>query len=139
MWSAEQRDALRVLADVYLREDLPARAVVVLEALREAHPDDRAALDALCYAYYRAGRFADVMTATDLLLRDTPAAGAAAVWLMRARAAWALGSSDEALHCFARATAAGAAGADAGAGAGADGGADVGQAPAPAAGREVRT
>ncbi len=147
MWTPEQRDALRVLAHVYVREGLPERAVVILEALRDegsasaavrsrvpsharssdgkpptalgsgtepgaresaiaaAAPraDHAQVLGALAYAYLGAGRFDAALTTADAYLALAPApADAASAWLLRSRAAWALGSSDEALHCFER-------------------------------------
>jgi hypothetical protein len=118
MWTPEQRDALRVLADVYLREDLAERAVVILEALRDdlagVRPvgtdgaDQSGAgqqatraqvLIALAYAYLSADRFDAALATADAYLALHPAPGdAAGAWLLRSRAAWGLGSSDEAMH-----------------------------------------
>jgi len=104
MWTNEQVDALRVLADVYLQEDLPDQAVLVLEALQPERPEHAPVLAALCYAYLLVGREPDTLRLADqyLTLAESADLPTAPIWLLRSRAAWALGRADEALSCFAR-------------------------------------
>jgi tetratricopeptide (TPR) repeat protein len=99
VWNAPQREALQVLADVYVHQEDPERAVILLEALRDHEPHRPEVLAALAHAYLRLGRFEDTLIAADAYLQlDVPPRDGAPIHLIRGRAAWGLGSSDEALR-----------------------------------------
>ena len=103
MWTRSQREALQVLADVYVQQGFPEHAILVLEALHENDPEARDVLAALAYAYLRAGRYDDALAATDAYLASGPPDGQEApILLIRSRATWGMGSSDEALDYFQR-------------------------------------
>lgn len=104
MWTPEQQDALRVLADVYIKEDLADQAVLVLEALQRERPESQPVLAALCYAYLLTDRYREALRISDQYLRlvDATEAETAPIWLLRSRASWALGNAEEARAQFAR-------------------------------------
>ncbi len=99
----EHKDALLVLADVYLNQGKTDRTVVLLEALNEVWPRDSQIIKALSFGYLADGRHADALKAVDAYLRFgalTP--GNVAILLIRSKALWALGRSTEARESMAR-------------------------------------
>ncbi len=99
----EHKDALLVLADVYLNQGKADRTVVLLEALNEVWPRDPEIIKALSFGYLMGGRPGDALKAVDAYLRCgalTPRN--VAILLIRSKALWALGRSSEARESIAR-------------------------------------
>ncbi|WP_295405691.1 tetratricopeptide repeat protein [uncultured Thiocystis sp.] len=97
MWSQERTQVLRVLAEVYLEQERPADARVLLRALARLAPEDAGVWRALSYASLRAQVPEDALNAADTLLRlETANPDNAPILLLRAQALRALGRAAEA-------------------------------------------
>ena len=97
MWTQERTQALRVLADVYLEQERPGEALILLRALARLAPTDPGVWRALGYACLRAGEAEAALTAVDALLRlEAPGEDNAPILLLRAQALRALGRAVEA-------------------------------------------
>lgn len=97
MWREENKEALQVLADVYLDQGQLDKAVVLLEGLHALEPHDAQVLKALSYAYLRVERYDDTLNMVDTLLRlGAPMPENAPILLIRGKALWALGRASEA-------------------------------------------
>lgn len=97
MWRREHKEALQVLADVFLDQRQIHKAVILLEALDLLDPHDIEIMKALSYAYLLAGRHEDVLNTVDAFLSlDDTLQDNAPILLIRAKAAEALGRSAEA-------------------------------------------
>lgn len=92
-----RRDAIAVLANVYLRHGRAEEAAVLLQALAALDPDPGWASRARCIALLRAGRHADAAEAAERLLAG-PLDDQDRVPLLHAlsRACWAMGRTGEA-------------------------------------------
>lgn len=97
MWTQERTQALRVLADVYLEQERPGEALILLRALARLAPTEAGVWRALGYAGLRAGEPDEALKATDTLLRlEPPGEDNAPILLLRAQALRALGRAVEA-------------------------------------------
>ena len=98
MLSVEQKEALQVLADVYLLNATQcAKAVILLEALHSLDQRDAGVAKALSYAYLLCGRPEDALKMSDVFLRlagSSPDSNP--ILLIRSKALWALGRTEEA-------------------------------------------
>ena len=93
----QQRDAMLLLADVYLEQGQYDKARTLLDALALLWPDDSGVLKALAFACLQGGRFDEALAAADGYLRLGPATRVTApILLIRGRALWGLGRVDEA-------------------------------------------
>lgn len=97
MWHNDHKEVLQVLADVFLNQGQSEKAVLLLEALYSLAPQDAQIVKALCYAYLITGRYEQTLTMADVFLRlpgrvpeSTP------ILLIRSKALWALGRTEEA-------------------------------------------
>ncbi|MCP3877894.1 MAG: hypothetical protein GY701_05795 [Sulfitobacter sp.] len=98
----EHKDALLVLADVYLNQGKTGRTVVLLEALNEVWPRDSQIIKALSFGYLVDGRHADALKAADAYLRfGALTSQNVAILLIRSKALWALGRVTEARESIA--------------------------------------
>lgn len=103
MWSQERTEVLKVLADVYLGQDRPAEALILLRALSRLAPEDAGVWRALGYACLRAGEPEEALSAADTLLRlERPSPDTLPVLLLRAQALYALGRVREAQDSLSR-------------------------------------
>lgn len=101
-------EAMRILAHLYLCQQHPAKAVVLLEALRELGAESVEVLRPLCQALLLTGRYAEALTVSDELVAKAaavPSAQQSAVAAsttrlcearLRAEALWGLGYAGEA-------------------------------------------
>lgn len=97
MLSLEQKEALQVLADVYLNQAQSEKAVVLLEALHNLDRRDPVVAKALSYGYLLIGRPEDALAMSDVFLRLVGASPESnPILLIRGRALWALGRAEEA-------------------------------------------
>ena len=103
------RDAVAVLAHVYLRFDRPAEAAALLTVLVRLDADPGWARRALCLAHLHAGRYQEAVAGAEELLRDgLDDAERLPLLHIAAKGCWRLGREDEAraFREAARATAA---------------------------------
>lgn len=91
------RDAVAVLAHVYLRFDRPAEAAALLAALVVIDPGPRWARQALCVAQLRIGQVAAALSTVESLLADSlDDDERVPLLLLAAKAQWRLGNEVEA-------------------------------------------
>jgi tetratricopeptide (TPR) repeat protein len=99
----DYREALQVLADVFLEQNQPRKALALLEALEALDPGHPPVLRALSYAYLVNDRPDGALKTTDALLSlDAPMPENAPLLLIRSRALWALGRTEEATEILGR-------------------------------------
>jgi len=97
MSDPQQRDAMLLLADVYLEQAQGDKARVLLDGLAVLWPGDADVLRALAYACLRCGRADEALAAADAFVQLGPITPAnAPILLIRSRALWGLERLDEA-------------------------------------------
>lgn len=92
-----QHELLLLLASLFLQNEKPEQAVVLLEALQVLAPGDPEVARQLAFAYLHTQQFAQSLAAADRYLagRNTEA-DSGPLMLIRSRALWGLGRADEA-------------------------------------------
>jgi type III secretion protein Y len=97
MWANDHQEVLQVLADVFVNQGQPEKAVVLLEAIYSLQPQNAQVIKALSYAYLSAGRYEQTLTMADVFLRLRGAtADSNPILLIRSKALWSLGRAEEA-------------------------------------------
>lgn len=97
LWNEEHRDALHLLATIYLDQGHTEKGICLLEALDVMEPHHPPLLKTLSYAYIASGHFQKAFTILDALLRlSLPMPENAPLLLLQARALWGLGRTEEA-------------------------------------------
>ena len=97
MHDPQQRDAMLLLADVYLEQGQHDKARVLLDGLAVLWPADAGVLKALAFACLQGSHFDEALAAADGYLRlGSLNPLTAPILLIRGRALWGLGRVDEA-------------------------------------------
>ena len=97
MLDPQQRDAMLLLADVYLEQGQHDKARVLLDGLAVLWSDDAGVLKAQAFACLQGSLFDEALAAADGYLRIGPLNPLTApILLIRGRALWGLGRVDEA-------------------------------------------
>lgn len=98
-----QKEALSVLGYFFIQHGRPDKALTLFKALDVLFPDDAHVLKSLSYAYMAVGEPERALDAAARYLRiDAGAGDDAAIHLIRSRALWRLGQTDEARRVFQR-------------------------------------